>query len=105
DVALTTQQHKRYYSTTHTMVCRQWCVQSMTSDPSLMYNMREPPDSSRIVIAGGATLRVVACGDLDLIMHARTDFLVRMTSVLLVEDLSFNLFLCTGDKGTVGCAR
>ncbi|CAM9676636.1 unnamed protein product, partial [Pylaiella littoralis] len=25
-------------------------------------------------------------------MHARTDFLVRMTSVLLVEDLSFNLF-------------
>ncbi|CAN0154373.1 unnamed protein product, partial [Pylaiella littoralis] len=65
---------------------------SMTSGSSLMYNMREPPPgSSRIVTAGGTTLRVVACGDLDLIMHARTDFLVRMTSVLLVEDLSFDL--------------
>ncbi|CAM9347618.1 unnamed protein product [Pylaiella littoralis] len=65
----------------------------MTSDPTVMYNMRDPTvGSSRIVIAGGATLRVIACGDLDLVMNARTDFLVRLTSVLLVEGLSFNIF-------------
>ena len=65
----------------------------MTRSAELMYDTKPPsPHRSRIILGDGSIRKVQFVGNLDLVFHSRTDYLVTIHDVSFVPDLGFNLF-------------
>ena len=51
-----------------------------------------PPEKRKIMIGDGKAMIVIGVGSLNLRMHSKTDFDVKLTGVYVAEGISFNLF-------------
>ena len=51
-----------------------------------------PPGKEKVLIGDGREMRVLDVGILNLKMHSKTDFNVRLNEVFLTEGIGFNLF-------------
>ena len=65
----------------------------ITSDARNVYNWVEiPPEKLKVIIGDGKAMRVIGVGILNLRMHSKTDFDVKLTGVYVTEGIGFNLF-------------
>ena len=65
----------------------------ITSDARNVYDWVEiPPEKRKVMIGDGKATRVIGVGSLNLIMHSKTDFDVKLTGVYVMEGIGFNLF-------------
>ena len=51
-----------------------------------------PPEKRNFMIGDGKAMRVIGVGSLNLRMHSKTDFDVKLTGVYVTEGIAFNLF-------------
>ncbi|CAN0289655.1 unnamed protein product, partial [Laminaria digitata] len=65
----------------------------ITSDPRNVYDWIDvPPGEEYVLIGNGRRMRVRGVGSLNLKMHSKTDFNVKLTGVYVTEGIGFNLF-------------
>ena len=64
-----------------------------TSDSSNVYDLVDiPPGKERVLTSDGKAMRVTGVDSLNLKMHSKTDFNVKLTGVYVTEGIGFNLF-------------
>ena len=64
-----------------------------TSDARNVYEWVEiPPEKRKVMIGDGEAMRLIGVGSLNLRMHSKTDFDVKLTGVYVTEGIRFNLF-------------
>ena len=65
----------------------------ITNDSTNVYDwVKIPPGKEQVLIGNGKGMRVVGVGSLNLKMHSKTDFNVKLTGVYVTEGIGFNLF-------------
>ena len=65
----------------------------ITSDACNVYDWVEiPPEKRNVMIGDGKAMRVIGVGSLNLIMHSKTDFDVKLRGAYVTEGIGFNLF-------------
>ena len=65
----------------------------ITSDARNVYDWVEiPPEKRKVMIGDGKAMRVIGVSSLNLGMHSKTDFVVKLTGVYVTEGIGFNLF-------------
>ena len=65
----------------------------MTRNADMMYETSPPsPHRSRIILGDGSIGKIQFVGELDLVLHSRTDHPVTLNDVSCVPDFGFNLF-------------
>ena len=71
-----------------------WATNHITSSSRNMYDCVEIPRGKEQVLLGdGKAMRVLGVGSLNLKMHSKTDFNVKLSDVYVTEGIRFNLFL------------
>ena len=65
----------------------------ITSDPTNVYDWIEiPKGKEKVLIGDGKGMEVLGIGSLNLKMHAKVDFNVKLTNVFVTKGIGFNLF-------------
>ena len=65
----------------------------VTSDPRFVYDWAEiPPGKEKVLIGDGKKMNVIGIGSLNLKLHLKTDFNLKLTRVYVTESIKYNLF-------------